>query len=295
MLSAARQPTVLPLPQQGFAELQEREFRIISEFINREVGIQLPKTKHALVQGRLRKRLRVLGFDDFADYLAFALEHEAGKKERVLLIDAITTNKTSFFREAEHFDYLKSEAVPRIETSRKQHQRSELNLWSAGCSSGEEAYTLSIAMHEAARSHPGLRFNILASDISRSCLQTASKGIYNEQQIEMIPMELRKKYILRSRNPDDYRVQMGPEIRSRVRFDVVNLMHDEFPVREKMDVIFCRNVMIYFNKQSMQQLVERFERQLLPGGYFFIGHSESLHGLQTCLKQVAPMVYQKPY
>ncbi len=280
--------------QSGHASLSNRELHRIAEFIDGEVGIQLPDSKHTLVEGRLRKRLRQLGFNKFKDYLDHALGSPEGKHERLHLIDAITTNKTSFFRESEHFRYLVDKSLSAIEKKRRSDDRRELNVWSAGCSSGEEAYTLAIVLTEAAEKFRGLRFRILATDISKSSLDTARRAIYPEQRIDPVPLELRKKYFLRSRNPAEALVQMGSELRNRIRFGSLNLMANSFSLSQKMDVIFCRNVMIYFNNQAREKLVRKFGQQLVPGGYLFVGHSESLNGFEKTLEQVAPMVYRKP-
>lgn len=279
--------------QQTTIVLNNRELQRVSNFIGAEIGIQLPSSKHTLVEGRLRKRLRTLGFTDFTSYLDHALDGSECESERLHLIDAITTNKTDFFREPEHFDYLMQHALPEMEKNREINGRRELNLWSAGCSSGEEPYTLAIVMHEAAEKISGMRFNILGTDISQSCLQTAARGVYTENRVEPVPLKLRQKYFLRSLDPADELVQMGDELRSRVNFASLNLMSRVFNINYKMDVIFCRNVMIYFNNEIRKELIDRFENSLLPGGYLFVGHSESINGISSRFKQVAPMVYQK--
>ena len=273
--------------------LRKGDMNRVSEFILENVGIQLPESKHILVEGRLRKRLHALGFTKFRDYLDHALDDSEYRSERLHLIDAITTNKTEFFREPEHFEYLLSEVLPIVENNRIRDNRKELCLWSAGCSTGEEPYTLSMIMHEAAELLPGLKFNILATDISQSCLTTACSGVYTEKHIFPVSMELRKKYFLRSKNSDEHLICMGPELKSKVRFEVLNLIDKQYNLKQKMDVIFCRNVMIYFNKIVCEELIERFTLNLVQGGYLFVGHSESLNGIQTALRQVAPMIYRK--
>jgi len=292
--SQALQSEAVSSSQNGCSSLTERELRRVAEFIGKEVGIQLSASKHTLVEGRLRKRLRKLGFNGFKAYLDHVLNTLEGKNERLHLIDAITTNKTDFFREPEHFRYLVEKALPEIEKKRQLDGRRELSFWSAGCSSGEEAYTLSMVLNEAAERHRGLKFNVLATDISKSCLTTARNAIYPERRIDPVPMPLRKKYFLRSSDSTEELVQMGPELRNPIQFGSLNLIANSFGLSQKMDVIFCRNVMIYFNNSIREQLVRRFEQQLIPGGYLFVGHSESLNGLENGLEQVAPMVYRKP-
>jgi len=279
--------------QRQKAVLNERELKRVAKFIGDEVGIQLPAAKRTLVESRLRKRLRVLGFEDFKSYLDHTLESSQGELEKLQLIDVLTTNKTDFYREPDHFDYLVKSAIPSLEINRKRQSRRELNIWSAGCSTGEEAYTLGIELNEVASRQSSFSFNILATDISHNCLSKASSGIYIERQVEPIPLALKRKYLLRSHNPESGLVKVGPELRSRIRFKSLNLMADHFSLANKMDVIFCRNVMIYFNNELREELVSKFEKQLVEGGYLFVGHSESLNGIKTTLKQVAPMVYQK--
>lgn len=286
------QPTDVVSREQN-AVLNDHELKRVSDFIGNEVGIQLPASKRTLVEGRLRKRLRELGFDSFKAYLDHVLESEDGALEKLQLIDVITTNKTNFYREAEHFEYMVNSAIPELDKIRQMESRRELNVWSAGCSTGEEAYTLSIELNEVISKQRNFMFNILATDISHSCLSKGSHGVYTERQVEPIPLEFKKKYLLRSRNPKEALIQMGPELRQKIRFKSLNLKDDIFSLPNKMDIIFCRNVMIYFDNQMREELVEKFEKHLIKGGYLFVGHSESLNGIKTSLKQVAPMVYKK--
>ncbi len=273
--------------------LSERDLKRLREYVHHEVGIQLPESKQTLVEGRLRKRLRELGFTDYKEYLDYVLGSREGQHERLHLIDVLTTNKTDFFREPDHFQYLTQTSLVELEKILGAQGRRELAIWSAGCSSGEEAYTLAIVLNESIRQHPKLKFSILATDISKTVLQTARAGIYPENRIEPVEMMLRQKYFLRSENPAEALVRMGPELRRKIKFGSLNLIARSFGLQQKMDVIFCRNVMIYFNSEIREALVQRFEQQLIPGGYLFVGHSESLNGLSTGLKQVAPMVYRK--
>ncbi len=277
--------------------MSKQDMERVARFIDEQVGIQLPLSKKTLVEGRLRKRMQVKGFVSFSEYLDYTLDKFEGQEERFQLIDVITTNKTNFFREPKHFEYLIDTVLPeRLEMIYGNESRDglrPLQVWSAGCSTGEEAYTLAMVLNEAKESNLRFHFQITATDISHSCLKQAMRGVYPEIKIEPIREALRKKYLLRSRNPRDRMVKIGPELRNMIRFDICNLMDRTFSVKESMDVIFCRNVMIYFNEKTKNELVNKFEKQLLPGGYLFVGHSESLSGLDTKLKQVAPMVYKK--
>ncbi|MCP4392154.1 MAG: chemotaxis protein CheR [Gammaproteobacteria bacterium] len=280
-------------PDSNRDSLQRAELLRVIDFIDKEVGIQLSASKHTLVEGRLQRRLHQLGYKSYKAYLAFVLDTPGGKHERLHLIDALTTNKTDFFREPIHFQYLVDQALTELMQHQKSDGRRELHIWSAGCSSGEEAYTLAIVLNEALEQSVGIRFSILATDISASSLATAKSAIYPEQRIQPVPLSIRKKYFLRSSNPAEALVQMGPKLRDRVRFASLNLMNRNFNLTEKMDVIFCRNVLIYFNTETREKLIQRFEKQLVPGGYLFVGHSESLNGLDTNMKPVSPMVYRK--
>lgn len=273
--------------------LNEKQLQRVADFIGDKVGIQLSMDKQKLVEGRLRRRLTALKLPDFESYLNHTLDSYEGENEQLQLVDVITTNKTHFYREPQHFDYLESTAIVEMEKMLTTESRESLNFWSAGCSSGEEPYTLSIILNELRAKRRSFNFNILATDISHSCLTTANRGVYTERQAEAIPLELRKKYLLRSRNSADDLVQMGEALRKTVQFESLNLMDKQFNVAQKMDAIFCRNVMIYFNNKLREELVERFENQLVKGGYLFVGHSESLNGHEHNLKQVSPMVYRK--
>jgi len=289
------QKTGIALSQAEGAVLKERELMRVTQFIGNEVGIQLPASKHKLVESRLRRRLRALNFDDFKSYLDHTLDSGDGENERLQLIDVITTKKTNFYHEPEHFDYLVQTAIPELKIIKSNEGKRELKLWSAGCSTGEEPYTLSLLLNEVASIQRDFLFNILATDISYNCLSTASQGVYKESHVEVIPLELRKKYILHNQNTGKGLVQMGAQLRRYIQFKCFNLMDKKFMLPEKMDIIFCRNVMIYFNNVLREELVAKFESQLVNGGYLFVGHSESLSGIKTNLIQVAPMVYQKTH
>jgi chemotaxis protein methyltransferase CheR len=280
-------------PAEWTASLSDRDLRRVAHYIGAEVGIQLPPSKRSLVEGRLRKRMRRLGFHRYRDYLDFALESAEGAAERIHLVDVVTTNKTDFFREPEHFHYLVQQALPALERSWLEGRRRELAVWSAGCSSGEEPYTLAMVLCETAERRPGLRFSILATDISGRAIATAQRATYPEARIAPVPMALRQKYLLRSRDGRQGLVRMGPELRQRVRFGRLNLMARDFHLDRPMDIIFCRNVMIYFNPSIREALVARFENQLAPGGYLFVGHSESLSGLHTELRRLSAAIYRK--
>lgn len=271
-------------------EMTEKDYCRLSDFIMSECGIKIPPSKKILLQTRLQKRLNCLGMKSFREYCDYIFSPAGKEKELIHLIDSITTNKTDFFREAAHFDYLLNKALPDI-LSKSRNRR--VIIWSAGCSSGEEPYTIAMVMKEFAGTHCGFDFLIIATDISTEAIETAKRGIYREERIEPIPLELRKKYLLRSKDGSKRLVKIAPEIMQHVRFRRLNFLEGDFGFREPIDIIFCRNVLIYFERDTQEAVVKRFCRHLAPNGYLFIGHSESLYGIDVPLKQVAPAVYRR--
>ncbi|NTU60300.1 MAG: protein-glutamate O-methyltransferase [Deltaproteobacteria bacterium] len=275
------------------AELSASEFGRLSAFIEGHCGIKMPDGKKVMLESRLRKRLRTLGLKNFSAYCDFVLAPGAGAEAEVVqMIDAVTTNKTDFFREPQHFEYLVKTALPALMQAEGAGIRRDLMVWSAGCSSGEEPYTLSMVLAEVSRRLSGFRFLILATDICSDVLAKARAAIYEEPKIEPVPHDMRKKYLLRSKNAANALVRVVPELRSLVRFRRLNFLDEDFGLREQMDVIFCRNVFIYFDRETQEAILKRFCRHLIPGGYVFLGHSETINGLRVPLTQVAPTVYR---
>lgn len=275
------------------AKMKDKEFNLFSAFIYEQVGIQLPPTKKTMLEARLQKRLKALAIDTFEAYGAFVFSPEGRKAELVHLIDVVTTNKTDFFREPNHFDYLTQKAVPTLLAQRKGHPSQPLRIWSAGCSSGEEPYTLAMVLAEFAAANHGFRYSILASDISTRILETARTAVYPEERTAGIAMHIKKNYLLRSKDRNRALVRVCPELRSQVAFRRINFMDSDLGISEKMDIIFCRNVVIYFDKPTQQELMRKFHRQLRPGGFLFLGHSETLNGIDVDFTTVGSTVYQK--
>ena len=273
------------------ARLSDREFARLSAFIERNVGIRMPPAKRIMLESRLRKRLRDLRIPSFTEYCDYALGTRADG-ELVHLVDAVTTNKTDFFREPQHFEFLVKSALPTLLRDEGSGIRKELMVWSAGCSSGEEPYTLAMVLAEVAERLPGFRYFILGTDVCTRVLETARNATYGEDRIEPVPRELRKKYLLRSRDRRKALVRVAPDLRARVRFRRLNFLEQDFGMREPIDVIFCRNVFIYFDRPTQETVLNRFCRNLIPGGYVFLGHSETINGLRVPLVQVAPTVYR---
>lgn len=273
--------------------LSRKDYKLVAEYIQRTAGIQLPESKVSLIEGRLRKRQRMTGYGSLHEYINVVLNSDEEQQERLHLLDAITTNKTDFYREADHFHTLRNHVLNTLAPLNPQGWKKPLRIWSAGCSSGEEPYTLAIELMELCRELPGLRFSIYGSDISTSCLVTARNATYAHDRIDPVPLALRKRYFLRSKDKTKNLVCMGPELRDKVNFGTFNLMTDEYKFQPRFDIIFCRNVMIYFNDKDRSQIIDRFSHSLTSDGLLFIGHSETIADRSKNFKQLVPTVYQK--
>ncbi|MCD6223910.1 MAG: protein-glutamate O-methyltransferase [Deltaproteobacteria bacterium] len=290
--------------------MSDRLFKSFSEFIYGECGIKLPLAKKAMLTVRLLKRLRALGIRSFGQYYDYVCSPESRGEELMRMIDAVSTNKTDFFREPAHFDFLRNQALPDLVGPMHNGGRKKLNIWSAGCSSGEEPYTLAMVLAEFLNGtqnqnkacvntrlgiapQPLDQFSILATDISTQVLATAKKAIYPKQMINPVPPMMKRKYLMHGIGSQKEFYRMVPELRSRITFQRLNFMENNFGIRMPMDIIFCRNVIIYFDRQTQIKLFEKFYNQLVPGGYLFIGHSESLHGINNRFRLVATTTYRK--
>jgi len=277
-------------PRPGLLAMTEKEFRRLSEFVHTECGIKLPPSKKVMVEARLQKRLRTLGMPGYHQYYEYLFSPQGLAEELVHLIDVITTNTTEFFREPRHFEVLTQETLP---TWRNQYGTARaFHLWSAGCSTGEEPYTLAIVLSEFANQNAGFRFSILATDISTRVLSMARNGVYPEDRVGKLTLDMKRRYLLRSKDRTKRLVRLSPEVRRLVEFRRLNFM-EAFAFPEPMDTIFCRNVMIYIDRATQEQLLRKFCSQLRTGGFLFIGHSESLTGMDLPLRQHAPTVYRK--
>lgn len=270
-------------------QLSARDFARFSEFIHTECGIKMPPSKKTMLEARLQKRLRALALADYAQYCAFFFSKEGMATELPHLLDVVTTNTTDFFREPNHFELLSRNVLPRW---LNRNQGRELAVWSAGCSTGEEPYTLAIALSEFQQQQPEFRFSILATDISTRVLEHATRAVYAEDKLEKVPAHMHRLYFLRSKDRSKRLVRVAPEIRRLVSFQRLNFMED-FSFKNKMDIIFCRNVMIYFDRPTQERLLGKFCTHLRQGGHIFIGHSESLTGMQLPIRQLAPTVYER--
>ncbi len=271
-------------------ELKNSDFEKIRKIIYEQCGINLHEGKKELVKARLGKRLRDGNYNSFSDYCHYVTTAE-GTDELVAMIDSISTNLTSFFREESHFARLRLIISAILDKNNTRGLKERFKMWSAGCSTGEEPYTLAITVKEAAGQRP-FDFTILATDISTKVLRIAEGGIYSHDKIKNIAIPILKKYFQIGSGDSEGHYRVKTEIKSMIDFQRFNLMH-KFPAQSHLDVIFCRNVMIYFDKQTQGVLVNKFYDSLNKGGYFFVGHSESLTGLNHQFKYIEPSVYQK--
>lgn len=271
-------------------QLTDTQFQKFGSLVYRKTGIYLKPEKKELLKARLGKRLRACGIDSFKKYYDYVINDQSGK-ELIHLIDSISTNFTSFFREQSHFDYLTETILPTFMQEGRGGGK-DILFWSAACSSGEEPYTLAMVVEDFFEHHPGRRYKIVATDISTKVLAHAQRGVYTDDQIGKVPKPFLKKFLQKGVGRSAGYVKIKKHLRQMITFDRLNLM-EKFPWQEEMDVIFCRNVMIYFNRETQQELIKKFYGTLAPGGYLLIGHSESMSSLDHDFKQVDATVYRK--
>lgn len=273
-----------------FVSLSDQEYQQIARLIYRKFGITLGEKKRSLVAGRLHSVLRRLGLQTFDEFYRQVLRDRTGKSLS-LLVDRISTNHTYFYREKDHFDYLAETVFPEIRHAQNGRSTKELRIWSAGCSSGEEPYTIAMLMMDFwGEELSNWNAGILGTDISENMLSNARAGIYSEENVAQLPPSLKHRYF---RKTVDKNWQIIPELRERVLFRRLNLIRDEYPFRRQFHVIFCRNVMIYFDKTNREKLIANFHRHLVPGGYLFLGHSESISRNNPLFRYIRPAVYRK--
>lgn len=268
-------------------------FKRFSGYIQRELGIKMPPAKKTMLHARLQKRLRQLKLGSFEDYYDYVFGEPGCKEELHHMIDVVTTNKTDFFRESRHFEFLSGTILPQLCSKSGRGGLGRFKFWSAGCSTGEEPYTLAMVLSEFKARCAGFGFSILATDISTQVLRKAAAGIYSEAAVAPMPLAYRKKYLLRSKDRKKELVRIVPQLRRLVTFGRLNFMDATYGIKDAMHVIFCRNVIIYFDKPTQEKMLNRLCRHLQPGGYLFMGHSETLNGLNVPLKLVTSTVYQK--
>lgn len=269
--------------------MDEKVFNEFRTIVYKQSGISLADNKTTLVCARINKRLRALGIETYEEYLKY-LKNDPSDEEIINFLDVISTNTTNFFREATHFDYL----AKLLEEWAGNGQR-RFRIWCAASSSGEEPYTIAMTVRETLKD-PGMDIKILATDISTKILAHAQNGVYDEEKIDGIPKSLLTKYFIKTRkggHGEGHTYEASDDLKKLITFRRLNLSIHPFPMKGPLDVVLCRNVMIYFDHHVRQGLVEDIERLLKPGGYLMVGHSESLTGLKTGLKTVRPAIYIK--
>ena len=276
--------------------LTDHEFALFRDLIYRVAGISLSESKKHLVQSRLQKRLRHHELTRYQDYYDLVAGLDANSPEMIEMVNCITTNKTSFFREPHHFEYVTNTLLPEIERRAGRGGTKRLRVWHAGCSTGEEPYTLALALAEALGPNHDWDIRQLASDIDTQVLAHAERGVYDLERAETIPPALLHKYFLRGRGDNADYVRVKPELRRQITFRRINLLDEKWPIQNatRFDIVFCRNVVIYFDKPTRQKLFARYASVLRPGGALFIGHSESLTGVSDAFESVGKTIYRLP-
>lgn len=271
--------------------LTESEFRTISDAIYKSCGIKLPYEKKIMVESRLRKRILQLNLSSFKEYVTYVFDGQRFEQELIPMIDLISTNKTDFFREADHFVFLEKTVTDELQS--KQSRSKTYKIWSSASSSGEEPYTLAIVFNEIKSRFPYLNFEITASDISTEILKKAINAVYDEEKISELPVSLKQKYFLRSKDRVKKQVRVIPELRNQVKYKRINLIENHYNLDNDYDFIFCRNVLIYFDKETQEKVVTQLLAHLKTGGYLFMGHSETLHSMTLPVKRIESTIYQK--
>lgn len=269
--------------------LTEKDFKRLSEFIYGNYGIKMPREKKTMLEGRLAKRLRANNIPSFSEYCDFVFSEQGMDQEIIHMINVVSTNKTDFFREAAHFEFLYDNILPEFSAEGR-----DINIWSSACSSGEESYTTAMVISEYNRvAQAPVPFHIFGTDISSDILYKALLGVYKEERIANIPTTYKKRYFMANKDPQKKLVRVIPELRKTCSFLRMNLMDPAYPIQEQFDVIFCRNVLIYFDRPTQEAVINKLCDHLTPGGYFFLGHSESAMGMDVPLEGIKPSIFRK--
>ncbi len=271
--------------------LNTRDFERLAAIIERHCGIRMPASKRTMVEGRLRRRVRSLGLPDLHAYCRHVLDEGALEAELGDLIDAVTTNKTDFFREIDHFRYLIGTAIPTLK--RLPHRPGidrPMKIWSAACSTGAEPYTVAMLFQEQERAGTPIRQEIIGTDICTEALAAAKLAVYPFEMAKMVPPSF-SRYLMRSHDRDNPSIRLVPPIRQAVRFGHLNMMDPVYPVATDMDVIFFRNILIYFDKPTQKAVLHKLCQHLRHGGYLFVGHSETITNMDLPLTQVASATF----
>ncbi len=274
--------------------LTATDFQRISALIGEQVGIRLPPAKRLMVEGRLRKRIRSLQLANLRAYGDYLFRQEGLESELPFLINAVTTNKTDFFREPEHFELMEKLLVPDLLSRRTGERNPLLKIWSAASSTGAEAYTIAMVLADMAAQRRDFRFAVLGTDISTDVLEQGRRAVYPAEMIAPVPPGMQSRYLMFGRRPGPRpEVRIVPELRRSVQFQRLNLMSSSYSIDRDVDIIYLRNVLIYFEKSDQAAVISRLIEHLRPGGYLLLGHSESMVGTTITMRQVAPAVFQK--
>lgn len=272
-------------------KMSDDDFAIISKIITSELGIKMPNQKKTLLEARLFKRLKELNLNNYSEYIKNYLSNDTNnEKEIITLIDLVTTNKTDFFREPKHFDILSIEC---LQYYSQVLNKNNLKIWCAGCSSGEEVYTIAMVIEDKKNLFPQLDYQILGTDISQRMINSAVAAVYHESKIGDIPYSFKKRFLMKNKNNEirDYRII--PELRAKTSFLRHNLINENYEELGLFDIIFCRNVLIYFESDIQYEILEKISRNLKSGGYLFLGHSETITKMSNIFKHIHPAVYKK--
>lgn len=290
-LNLARRPAVGHPGAVPCAEdrLSPRDFARLAAHIYKACGITMPEARRGMLEGRLRRRMRLLELDSFADYCNWLFDEANLAEETPALVNAVTTNKTDFFREPAHFAVLRDVVLPDLAA----RSRRALRVWTAACSTGPEAYTLAMVLDAFANERQGQDYAILATDIDTDVLEIARRGVYPSALVDPVPTVLRQRYVMPALDRRRQECRIVPELRSAIGFAQMNLMQATYPVGEPMDVIFCRNVLIYFDKPTQTRIVAQLVDYLRPGGYLFLAHSEAAVGVHPQLTPIACAAFKK--
>lgn len=281
-----------PIVTPGIKPITDAEFRLFRDLIYGHAGIHLADVKKALLTGRLSRHLRQLGLTSFRQYYDHVVADKSGQ-EMIALLDAIATNETHFFREPKQFEYLQNVLVPEWQAQADRgNRRKAIRIWSAACSSGEEPYSLAMQLLYAFPPESGWSIEIVATDISTRILERARAGIWPINRADTIPSHLLKRFMLRGTGSQQGNMKAGKEVRQVIQFGRLNLHDASYPLSGAFDAVFCRNVLIYFDQQSRAAALNRMTALLVPGGHLFLGHAESLTGMNLPMKSVAPAVYR---
>ena len=270
--------------------LTDVEFNKLADFIYDEYGIRLAPIKKTMLEGRLQKRLRYNNIATFKEYIEFLFSDDGMHKELIHMVNVVTTNKTDFFRENEHFEFLSDEILPEFA---EESPNQTFKVWSSASSSGEEPYTAAMVIEEFNAGQKKISYQIHATDLSTDILQKAVEAVYSLARAVDIPLTLKQKYLLKSKDKDKVTVRIKKHLRDKVAFHRLNLMNDSYNVPKDFDLIFCRNVLIYFDKKTQEKVINKLCKHLKPGGYFFLGHSESVTNMSVPLEHIKPTIFRK--